>query len=189
MISSVEGSQGLIEQQKTLRSKDPWCPQEYTGSLFWPGTSIDTDRTLRCPNSNVMITRTCSPSGVWGNVDPSLCIPFSDIDVVSINVTCRIYLMSSMLYIHVYMCIYMVHMMYMIHPYMQNNITLDNFDEVLRSLSGAVRGGATNVSEQTTSNLAITTAVFMTTSELINTTTIIQDEVCSLLSCFFVCNN
>ena len=72
---------------------------------------------------------------------------------------------------------------------MENNITLDNFDEVLRSLSGAVRGGATNVSEQTTSNLAITTAVFMTTSELINTTTIIQDEVCSLLSCFFVCNS
>ena len=67
---------------------------------------------------------------------------------------------------------------------MQRDITLDNFDEVLMSLSGAVRGAATNVPEQTTSNLAITAAVFMRTAELINTTTIIQDEVCSLLSCF-----
>ena len=73
------------------------------------------------------------------------------------------------------------------HIYMQDNITLDNFDEVLTSLSGAVRGAATNVSEQTTNNLAITSAVFMRIAELINTTTIIQDEV-YILSCL-VCNN
>ena len=67
---------------------------------------------------------------------------------------------------------------------MQDDITLDNFNEVLTTLSGAVRGAATTRSEQTTSNLAITAAVFMRTAELIiGTTTIIQDEVCSLLSC------
>ena len=70
---------------------------------------------------------------------------------------------------------------------MQDNITLDNFDEVLTSLSGAVRGAATNVSEQTTNNLAITSAVFMRIAELISTTTIIQDEV-YILS-YLVCNN
>jgi len=72
------------------------------------------------------------------------------------------------------------------HIYMQDNITLDNFDEVLTSLSGAVRGAATNVSEQTTNNLAITSAVFMRIAELINTTTIIQDEVYIFYLTWFV---
>lgn len=70
---------------------------------------------------------------------------------------------------------------------MQADITLDNIDETVTSLSGAVRGAATSRSEQTTSNLAITAAVFMRVAELINTATIIQDEV-YILSCL-VCNN
>ena len=79
--------------------------------------------------------------------------------------------------------------MYMIHSYvyMQADITPDNIDETVMSLSGAVRGAATSTSEQTTSNLAITAAVFMRVAELLNTATIIQDEV-YILSCL-VCNN
>ena len=85
VISSVEGGQGLFEHQKSLRSKDPWCPPEDTEPLSWPSTSTGTTQSLRCPNSDVIIKRTCSESGEWGSVDPSLCTPFNQ-DIVSVSV-------------------------------------------------------------------------------------------------------
>ena len=61
--------------------------------------------------------------------------------------------------------------------HVQNDTTLANFDNVLMSLSGAVRGAALSKSEQTSSNLAITAAVFAKSATLINPTIIIEDEV------------
>ena len=52
------------------------------------------------------------------------------------------------------------------------------------SLSGAVRGAALSESEQTSSNLAITAAVFAKSATLINPTVSIEDEVgpqCTIL--------
>ena len=64
-------------------------------------------------------------------------------------------------------------------------ITLDNFDEVLTSLSGTVRRAAANESQQTTSNLANTAAILARIAELISTNTVIvEDGVRPLLSCF-----
>ena len=62
----------------------------------------------------------------------------------------------------------------------QDDITLENFDKVLTSLSGAVRGAALSESEQTSSNLAITSAVFTKSATLINPTVVIEDGVCPL---------
>ena len=72
------------------------------------------------------------------------------------------------------------------HVHAQDDITLDNYDEVLKSLSGAVRGAAICGSKQTTSNLAITAAVFARSAALINTPNIIGDGVRSLLPCLLV---
>ena len=67
---------------------------------------------------------------------------------------------------------------------LQDNITLDNFDEILTNLSGAVRGAAMNEEEQTTSNLAMVTAAFARSAQLTNEMTVIQNAVSSLLFYF-----
>ena len=59
----------------------------------------------------------------------------------------------------------------------QDNITLDNYDEVLTILSGAVRGAAINEQEQTTNNLAMVAAAFAKSAALINEMTIIPNTV------------
>ena len=59
----------------------------------------------------------------------------------------------------------------------QDNITHDNYDEVLTILSGAVRGAAINEQEQTTNNLAMVAAAFAKSAALINEMTIIPNTV------------
>ena len=61
--------------------------------------------------------------------------------------------------------------------HLQDNITLDNFDEIVMNLSGAVRGAAMNEQEQTTSNLAMVTAAFARSAQLTNEMTVIQNTV------------
>jgi len=57
------------------------------------------------------------------------------------------------------------------------NITLGNYDEVITDVSGAVRGTACNVQEQTTVNLAIVTDIFARSATLVtNDTVIITNE-------------
>ena len=63
------------------------------------------------------------------------------------------------------------------HVQLQDDITLDNYEEILANLSGAVRGAAINEQEQTTSNLAIVTAVFARSAALVNEMTIIPSTV------------
>ena len=65
--------------------------------------------------------------------------------------------------------------------HLQDNITLDNFDEVLMNLSGAVRGAAMNEQEQTTSNLAMVTAGLERSAQLVNEMIVIQNTVGLLL--------
>ena len=62
-----------------------FCDAETTEFLSWPETPADTIQSLRCPNTTTVISRTCSSSGVWESVDPSLCTPFTSINVVSFN--------------------------------------------------------------------------------------------------------
>ena len=59
----------------------------------------------------------------------------------------------------------------------QDNITLGNYEEVLTSLSGAVRRAAINEQEQTTNNLAMVAAVFARSAALINEMNIIPNTV------------
>ena len=63
------------------------------------------------------------------------------------------------------------------HIQLQANITLDNYGEVLASLSGAVRGAAINEQEQTTDNLAMVAAAFARSAALVNEMTIIPNTV------------
>ena len=63
--------------------------------------------------------------------------------------------------------------------HLQANVTLDNYEEVLTSISGAVRGAAINEQEQTTSNLAIVAATFERTAALTNENTSIPNTVSS----------
>ena len=69
-------------------------------------------------------------------------------------------------------------------PHIQDDITLDNYDEVLRGLSGAVRGATICESEQTRRNLAIVADVFARIAAFTNNAIIIEDEVCSLPSSY-----
>ena len=62
------------------------CNAETTEFLFWPDTPASTTQSLRCPDTTTIINRTCNSSGVWESVDPSLCTPFTSINVVSVNV-------------------------------------------------------------------------------------------------------
>ena len=63
--------------------------------------------------------------------------------------------------------------------HLQNNVTLDNYEEVLTRISGAVRGAAINEQIQTTSNLAIVAATFERTAALTNENTSIPNTVSS----------
>ena len=62
------------------------CNADTTGFLFWPDTLAGTTQTLPCPNTTTMISRTCSLSGVWESVDPSLCTSLTSINTVSFSV-------------------------------------------------------------------------------------------------------
>ena len=61
--------------------------------------------------------------------------------------------------------------------YMQDNITLGNYVEVLTNISGAVRGAAINEQQQTPDNLAMVTAAFARSAALVNEMTIIPNTV------------
>ena len=63
------------------------------------------------------------------------------------------------------------------HIQLQANITLDNYEGVLTSLSGAVRDAAINEQEQTTDNLAMVAAAFARSAALVNEMTIIPNTV------------
>ena len=65
---------------------------------------------------------------------------------------------------------------------MQGNITLENYNQVLSNVSGAVRGAATSEQEQTTSNLTVVAAAFeRSAAQLANERTGIPNTVSSLL--------
>ena len=72
------------------------------------------------------------------------------------------------------------------HVQLQDNITLDNYEEVLANLTGAVGGAAINEQEQTTSNLAIVAAAFARSAALVNEMTIIPDTVSFALTIRFL---
>ena len=72
------------------------------------------------------------------------------------------------------------------HVQLQDNITLDNYEEVLANLTGAVRGAAINEQEQTTSNLAIVAAAFARSAALVNEMTIIPNPVSFALAIRFL---
>ena len=63
------------------------------------------------------------------------------------------------------------------HGHLQDNITPDNYEEILVSLSEAVSGAAINDQVQTTSNLAVVAAAFLRSAALISERTIILNEV------------
>ena len=68
--------------------------------------------------------------------------------------------------------------------HIQDNITLDNYNQVLSNVSGAVRGAATNEQEQTTNNLTVVAAAFeRSAAQLANQRTSIPNTVSSLLFC------
>ena len=66
------------------------CNAETTEFLSWPNTPAGTTQTLCCPNTTTMISRTCSLSGVWESVDPSLCTSLALINTVSFSVGFRL---------------------------------------------------------------------------------------------------
>ena len=70
--------------------------------------------------------------------------------------------------------------------FMQDNITVDNYDQTITTVSGAVRGAATSEQEQTTGNLATVADVFARSAALVNNNTIIREEVSLLLLCLGV---
>ena len=72
-----------------------------------------------------------------------------------------------------------VHGLFML-LHLQANVTLDNYEEVLTSLSGAVRGAAINEQEQSTNNLAMVAATFERSAVLINEMTIVPNTVSSV---------
>ena len=67
------------------------------------------------------------------------------------------------------------------HTHVQGTITLDNYNQVLSNVSGAVRGAATSEQEQTTSNLTVVAAAFeRSAARLANQVTSIPNTVSSL---------
>ena len=71
--------------------------------------------------------------------------------------------------------------MYMVNPHMQDNITLNNYEEVLTNVSGAVRGAAINEQEQTASNLTVVASAFArSAAQLVGERAIIPNTVSSL---------
>ena len=71
--------------------------------------------------------------------------------------------------------------MYGLFP--QDNITVDNYEELITAVSGAVRGAATSEQEQTTDNLATVADIFARSAALVSNNTIIREEVSSFLLC------
>ena len=69
------------------------------------------------------------------------------------------------------------------YTYAQDNITLDNYEEVITNVSGAVRGAITNEQEQTTTNLAMVTAAIARSASLISEMTVIPTTVSLSLVC------
>ena len=77
--------------------------------------------------------------------------------------------------------ILMLKVMYMVNLHMQANITLNNYEEVLTNVSGAVRGAATNEMEQTASNLTVVAAAFArSAAQLVGEMSTIPNTVSSL---------
>ena len=69
--------------------------------------------------------------------------------------------------------------MYGLFP--QDNITVDNYEELITAVSGAVRGAATSEQEQTTDNRATVADIFARSAALVSNNTIIREEVSSFL--------
>ena len=63
---------------------------------------------------------------------------------------------------------------------LQDNVTLDNYGEILTSLSRAVRGAAINERIQNTNNLAMVAATFERSAALINEMTAVPNTVSSV---------
>ena len=63
---------------------------------------------------------------------------------------------------------------------LQDNVTLDNYGEILTSLSGAVRSAAINERIQNTNNLAMVAATFERSAALINEMTVVPNTVSSV---------
>ena len=68
------------------------------------------------------------------------------------------------------------------HTLIQDTITIDNYDQVLSNVSGAVRGAATSEQEQTTSNLTVVATAFESAAQLANERTVIPNTVSSLIA-------
>ena len=64
---------------------------------------------------------------------------------------------------------------------LQANITLDNYGEILTSLSGAVRGAAINERIQNTNDLARVASAFEQSAALINEMTVVPNTVSSVI--------
>ena len=105
-------------------------------------------------------------SGEWESVDLTLCTSFTSINTVSFSID-----ISTDFHCDVHGLFMLLHL--------QANVTLDNYEEVLTSISGAVRGAAINEQIQTTSNLAIVAATFERTAALTNENTSIPNTVSS----------
>ena len=73
----------LFHPTITISAANVICNNETTEFLSWPDTLAGTTRTLPCPNTTTMISRTCSQSGVWEDVDFTLCTSFTSINTVS----------------------------------------------------------------------------------------------------------
>ena len=67
------------------------------------------------------------------------------------------------------------------YTHVQDNITLDNYEEVITNVSGAVRGAITNEQEQTTTNLAMVTAAIARSASLISEMMTVIPNTVSLL--------
>lgn len=72
-----------------------------------------------------------------------------------------------------------------IHTQLLDNITPENFDEVLKIIRDAVRLAVNDKQGQTTSNLAIVAAAIAQSAQIINESTVIPNAV-SLYCCFQV---
>ena len=68
------------------------------------------------------------------------------------------------------------------HTLIQDTITIDNYDQVLSNVSGAVRGAATSEQEQTTSNLTVVATAFESAAQLANERMVIPNTVSSLIA-------
>ena len=66
------------------------------------------------------------------------------------------------------------------YTHIQDSITLYNYIQVLSTISGAVRGAATNERIQTTNNLAMVAATFERSAALINEMTAVPNTVSSV---------